>query len=204
MQVGLTVKLVPSPSLKSLIHTGRYFATYSSETGLVTLHTSPPVSLAVPPLALLFVLSAPHSKPVRTLVGVTASQTILLISAILSATAPSLTVVSELSLPLSAPSKMILPVDPMSWVGQLPSDTRAGEGHGVLLSISEEGELAFWAPENDFLSPKVNGAGDCAVAWKCTGKVRTGRKGITRARCSSAKKSCLGGSHLLPLVWTCS
>ncbi|EJF67065.1 hypothetical protein DICSQDRAFT_151429 [Dichomitus squalens LYAD-421 SS1] len=180
-----------------VIDAGRYFATYSSETGLVILHTSPPVSLAVPSLSLLFVLSAPHSQPVRTLVGVTASQTILLVSATLSTTAPSLTLFSELSLPFSTPSKMILPVDPMSWVGQLPSDTRAGERHGVLLSISEEGELAFWAPENDLLVPAVNGVALAAngaaagAAWKCTGKVRTGRKGITRARCSSAKKSCL-------------
>lgn len=178
---------------------GRYFATYSSETGLLTLHTSPPVSLSVPSLTLLFVLSAPHSNPVRTLVGLTTSYTVLLISATLFGPSPSLRLLSEHALPLSAPPKMVLPVDPMAWVGQLGSKADATEGHDVLLSVSEEGELAFWIPEN---VPSVltvngdarvtNGVAKAETVWKCTGKVRTGKKGITMASCSSAKKSCLG------------
>ena len=52
--------------------------------------------------------------------------------------------------------------------------------HDVLLSVSEDGELAFWVPE-------TNGK----MGWRCTGKVRTGRTGFRKVRCSSAKKTAL-------------
>ena len=188
---------------KSIAHSfqnlGRYFATYSSETGLLTLHTSPPASLSVPKLSLLFVLSAPHSVPVRTLIGVTTSRTVLLISATLSGPSHSLMLMSEHALPLSASPKMILPVDPMAWVGQLTSKSDATGDHDVLLSVSEDGELAFWIPENVLSKPTgngdaraTNGVVRAETVWKCTGQVKTGRKGITMASCSSAKKSSLG------------
>ncbi|KAI0756586.1 RAVE protein 1 C terminal-domain-containing protein [Daedaleopsis nitida] len=184
-----------------VIDAGRYFATYVSSTGILTLHTSPSASLHIPGLTLLFVLSAPHSMPVRTLVGVTSTHTILLISATLSDPSPSLTLLSEVSLPLPSPPKLILPVDPMAWVEQNGSgSTQAAQDHDVLLSVSEEGELAFWVPENG-LAPQAASAngksrasnGVCGQdeVWKCTGKVRTGRKGLSMARCSSAKKSAL-------------
>ena len=181
---------------------GHNFATYTSATNALMLHTSPPASLTVPPLTLLFALSAPHSHRVRTLVAVTTTQTILFISASLSGPTPSLALLSETMLPLPSPSKLILPVDPMAWVGQLGSGTRdTSEEHDVLLSVSEDGELAFWVPEGGLTSPTramngnvkvVNGTTKQRAAWKCTGKVRTGRKGFTMARCSSAKKSVLG------------
>ncbi|RPD64989.1 hypothetical protein L227DRAFT_635288 [Lentinus tigrinus ALCF2SS1-6] len=180
-----------------VIDAGRYFATYSSAAGLLTLHTTPPATLPVPSLSLLFVLSAPHSQPVRTLVGVTATQTILLISTTLFPS-PSLTLLSEQSLLLPAPPKIILPVDPMAWVGQIGSGARGtSDKHDVLLSVSEDGELAFWVPGDDASSPTdaLNGTkahnGASNSTWTCTGKVRTGRKGLTMARCSSAKKSVL-------------
>jgi len=53
--------------------------------------------------------------------------------------------------------------------------------HDVLLSVSEEGELAFWTLDEEI-----------ETQWKCTGRVRTSREGITMAKCSSAKKSALG------------
>ena len=53
--------------------------------------------------------------------------------------------------------------------------------HDVLLSISEDGELAFWIPEQE-----AN-----IVKWECTSRVKTGRKDIRMAACSSAKKSVL-------------
>lgn len=60
-----------------------------------------------------------------------------------------------------------------------------GSVNDVLLSVSEEGELAFWA-----LDEEAAAAG--GEPWRCTEKVRTGRKGFKTARCSSAKKSALG------------
>ncbi len=96
---------------------------------------------------------------------------------------------------------MILPVDPMAWVGQLGSGTRGTSlEHDVLLSVSDDGELAFWVPGDDsgertkavdgHSANVLNGAG--TSGWACTGKVRTGRKGVRIAGCSSAKKSVLG------------
>lgn len=65
----------------------------------------------------------------------------------------------------------------------------ASQLHDVLLSVSEEGELAFWVLDEGI----VNGDGaDGTSEWRCTGRVRTGRKGFRKARCSSAKKSALG------------
>ncbi|EIW64094.1 WD repeat-containing protein [Trametes versicolor FP-101664 SS1] len=175
-----------------LVRTGRWPASSGAERVdhfvvldagiLLTLHTSPPATLHVPLITSFFALSPPtHSSPQRTLIGVTASYTIVIISATISGATPSLSLLSESSLPLPAPPKMILPVDPMAWVGQFGTGTRgAAQAHDVLLSVSEDGELAFWVPEG--------GLGD---PWKCTGIVRTGCKGLSMARCSSAKKSVL-------------
>ena len=55
----------------------------------------------------------------------------------------------------------------------------------VLLSVGSDGELMFWVPEG-------KGSG-----WRCTGSVRTGRKKIRMARCSSAKKTVLSTFPLL-------
>ena len=52
--------------------------------------------------------------------------------------------------------------------------------HDVLLSVSEDGELAFWVPETNR-----------KIGWRCTGKVRTYRTGFRKVRCSSAKKTAL-------------
>lgn len=76
------------------------------------------------------------------------------------------------------------------------------EEHDVLLSVSECGELAFWIPQAYVNSNGVEGTNGRANGktghnlggsdWRCTGRVRTERKGFNRARCSSAKKTALG------------
>ncbi|KAI0375421.1 WD repeat-containing protein [Pilatotrama ljubarskyi] len=189
---------------------GRRFVTYSSSNNLLTLRTVPPATLQVPPLTSLFALSSPSvSSPYRTLIGITASYTVVIISATISGDSTSLTLISESSLPLPAPPKRILPVDPMAWVGQYGSGARGvAQVHDVLLSVSEEGELAFWVPEGSLdgqrepatdgqtdrangVAEKMRGREGQKVVWKCTGEVRTGRKGLSMARCSSAKKSVL-------------
>lgn len=73
---------------------------------------------------------------------------------------------------------MIIPVDPMAWTG--PYKSTLAE-HDVLLSVAADGELAFWVPEDG-----------SSAAWRCTGTVKTGRRGLRRACCSSAKKTALG------------
>ena len=63
----------------------------------------------------------------------------------------------------------------MAWSGSIAKEWTLRD---VLLSVSEEGELAFWSLD-------VNGT---AVTngtdheWRCTGIVHTGRKGFSIAR----------------------
>lgn len=100
-------------------------------------------------------------------------------------------------LPVAVPPEWIVPVDPMSW--NPPSDAGQSVGPFGLLpkaitdanrdafvSISPEGELAFWA------AVASNGKNGELPGWRCTGHVRTQRKKITMAQCSSAKKTVLG------------
>jgi hypothetical protein len=89
---------------------------------------------------------------------------------------PSLTLISQTTLPLPSPPAFILPVDPMGWIS---SRGPTAMERDVLLSIGSDGELMFWVPEGK------------RVGWRCTGKVRTGRTNLRMARCSSAKKTVL-------------
>jgi hypothetical protein len=83
---------------------------------------------------------------------------------------------------------MIVPVDPMGW-----SESKAGNEQAVLLSVSKQGDLDFWAHG-------INST----LEWRCTGRVSTGRTDLKLAVCSSAKKSALGMlslpsiPHLIP------
>lgn len=103
--------------------------------------------------------------------------------------------------------KFIIPVDPMGWTDLYHTGTGvSNRAQGdALLSVSQDGELVFWAPE-DQLSPSSSRPDSRSRAreetdpipkpnqsfWKCTGTVRTGRKGLRIAACSSTKKSVLG------------
>jgi hypothetical protein len=71
----------------------------------------------------------------------------------------------------------ILPVDPMGW-SFAPANSQ--ESHDSLLSISQSGVLAFWT---------ITADGD----WRATGRVHTHKRSIKLAKCSTAKKSALGG-----------
>jgi hypothetical protein len=103
--------------------------------------------------------------------------------------------------------KFIIPVDPMGWTDLYHTGTIGLNQAQVdaLLSVNEDGELAFWAPE-DQLSPSSSRSDSRSIAreevdpilkptqpfWKRTGTVRTGRKSLRIAACSSTKKSVLG------------
>jgi len=148
---------------------GRTFATYTATSNIVTLHSTPAKSIPVPALNYLF--SMPSKNEHKSIFGITPDFSIIEIRAS-HFPSPSLTIHSQTCLPLLSPAcatKMILPVDPMAWAIGIQRD--------VLLSVSEIGELAFWVPEEN--------------GWRCTGKVKTGRTGIRRASCSSAKKTAL-------------
>lgn len=174
---------------------GKSVATYSANTHLLTLRSfraaNQPTTLVLPILASLF--SLPTSGTHESIIGITPTFSIVHVIFTPSSAGGMITQHSHHHLPPGPAGKIkkILPVDPMAW-----SRTRGDQGewsaHDVLLSVSEEGELAFWVLEED-LGRADNGAGSVdGNEWRCTGKVRTGRKGFSRARCSSAKKSALG------------
>jgi hypothetical protein len=124
----------------------------------------------LPPMRDFFSLPS-HSRH-ESILGITTN---LAVVHILVSDQSTLTLHSHTVLPLSSPPMLIIPVDPMGWAEQ-----------AVLLSVSELGELAFWATEVDSGS-----------TWKCTGKVRTGRTGLRLAACSPTKKSALGLASLI-------
>ncbi|KAJ6604501.1 RAVE protein 1 C terminal-domain-containing protein [Mycena vulgaris] len=146
---------------------GRSHATYSATDGILTLSSESQTVLPLPPISSLF--SLPSKEGQETIVGITLDFSIVQVHV-----NPGLTLFSHNSLPIRTP-KMILPVDPMAW-----GMRREWVTHDVLLSVSELGELAFWVPDES--SPPE---------WRCTGSVKTHRAGISRARCSSAKKTAL-------------
>ena len=126
------------------------------------------------------------------------------------ATQASLELTSVTRLPLGDHEypnlKSIVPVDPMGWTDLYHSGTRPSNQAqaDALLSVNQDGELVFWAPE-DQPSPSSSRPDSRSKVrevdpipkpkqsfWKRTGTVRTGRKGLRIAACSSTKKSVLG------------
>ncbi|KAI9461002.1 RAVE protein 1 C terminal-domain-containing protein [Lactarius psammicola] len=160
-----------------VLNGGRSFATFSNATCLLTLHTTPELTISLPPISSLFSLPSRNGAPYECIYAITAdlAPTICHIHAV-SGGLPSLSVVSQTALPLPSPVAFILPVDPMGWISS--RDTAAME-RDVLLSVGRDGELMFWVPDG-------NGTG-----WRRTGRLRTGRTSIRMARCSSAKKTVL-------------
>ncbi|KAH9064341.1 RAVE protein 1 C terminal-domain-containing protein [Lactarius vividus] len=156
---------------------GRSFATFSNATCLLTLHTTPELTLSLPPISSLFSLPSRNSAPYECIYAIAAdlAPTIFHIHA-MSGGLPSLSMISQTALPLPSPVAFILPVDPMGWIS---SRDTAGMERDVLLSVGRDGELMFWVPDG-------NGTG-----WRRTGRLRTGRTNIRMARCSSAKKTVL-------------
>lgn len=194
-----------------LRHIGKNLVTYSKSSNILALHGKISATLVVPDFVFLFTLpssSVNNEQSDKTfLVGITSEHTIVLISIDYSQhsspTAKSnsiLSVHSQTRLPLDTPPKLILPVDPMAWVTDYHTGSYNNtQEHDVLLSISEDGELAFWVPGDDMFAngvrPSTTNVVDSKPNWRCTGRVRTGRRGFNRAACSSAKKSVLSEFH---------
>ncbi|KAG8940912.1 regulator of (H+)-ATPase in vacuolar membrane [Tulasnella sp. 424] len=202
-----------------LFDEGRTIALYSSESQTLfvkhfphdpTLY--PPPEQPDPPITASISLKT-ASKPVlfslpniqgRTPIAcATLSETSLIYVGIVKSDDGSkhvgLTLQPTKSLPVAVPPEWIVPVDPMSW--NPPSDASQSLGplgllpkpitdanRDAFVSISPEGELSFWA------ATASNGSESAArdlPGWRCTGMVRTQRKKITMAQCSSAKKTVL-------------
>ena len=149
--------------------------TYTKDDGILTLHSSLPQTLTIPDLDSLFTLPSPSGY--EHVFGIASDFTIVQ----LQATDTALVIQSQHRLPLSYTPRFILPVDPMAW-----GHSRDWMEHDVLLSVSEDGELAFWVPETNR-----------KIGWRCTGKVRTYRTGFRKVRCSSAKKTALSKLNIM-------
>ncbi|KDQ63425.1 hypothetical protein JAAARDRAFT_169243 [Jaapia argillacea MUCL 33604] len=163
-----------------VLERGNSFATYSASDNSLTLHSDPPATITLPPIISLFTIpSIDHTAIVAT----TAEFSVIHIQVSYLPT-PSLDMHSHSSLPLPSPPRLVLPVDPMAW--SEPSNSNGISERDIILSVSDQGELAFWGFDKG-----------SSLGWRCTGKVKTGRTGIRMARCSSAKKSVLvvPGSH---------
>ncbi|KAL0951404.1 hypothetical protein HGRIS_008099 [Hohenbuehelia grisea] len=182
-----------------VLYGGKTFATYTLSDGSLTLHSDPPSTLTGLP-SIISLFSMPSEAGGESIFAVASDHSILHITILGQPDEPwlsplpepegssaplSLKVHSHSSLPLSSPPQFIVPVDPMAW-GLAQGDSKWVQ-HDILLSISEDGELAFWVTEENHGGDKANGL----AGWRCTGRVRTGRRGVKRVCCSSAKKSGL-------------
>jgi hypothetical protein len=147
------------------------FATYSYLDSVLTLHSTPPVTLSLPHVSSLF--SLPSHGIHNSIIGVTPDMSVIHVhisdTRILSSS-------SCKALPISSPPIMIIPVDPMGW-----TEHQTWSEQAILLSVSKQGDLEFWSHE-------VVSTQD----WKCIGRISTGRTNLKLAVCSSAKKSALG------------
>ncbi|KAK7059134.1 regulator of (H+)-ATPase in vacuolar membrane [Paramarasmius palmivorus] len=174
---------------------GDTFATFSKLYSTLTLHTQPPATLDLPQITSLFTL--PSNSGHDSIIGVTDDLSIVHVdiesnpSSAAGESPLRLILHSHDRLPVSfSPSTMIIPVDPMAWGQHHP-----WVEYDALLSISESGELAFWRPDKQKgmqSTPKTsNGPRSLCNEWRCTGRVKTARRDIKKARCSSAKKTAL-------------
>ena len=206
------------PGSDQSLRSGRSFATYNKISSLLTLHSDPPSTLKIPTVGSLFTTVINEQTYV---LGITPDYLIvqILINIPISphsstpippsppTTPTSLELMSVTKLPLGdydqPDLKFIIPVDPMGWTDLYCTRTTASNKTQVdaLLSVNEDGDLAFWAPA-DQPSPSSSRSdsrseGDPVPKpsqsfWKRTGTVRTGRKSLRIAACSSTKKSVLG------------
>ncbi|WVO14859.1 hypothetical protein L204_102498 [Cryptococcus depauperatus] len=131
---------------------------------------------------------------------------------------PSINLLSHYRLPLDATPKLILPVDPMGWHQSVIDWETNTPLQDMIVTISEYGDLEFWTPKlgQHLANADVNEADNhvlqhpdqaCEInldydhqgraskrddeLWSRTGMVRTGRKNVVQARCSSRKKTVL-------------
>ncbi|GJE87639.1 RAVE protein 1 C terminal-domain-containing protein [Phanerochaete sordida] len=187
----------------AVLQGGQYFVTYSKSSSIITLRSAHAItssSLEVPPIVSLFPLPSSEGSSVP-FIAITETYTVLIFAATLPTplSTPSdkpdisLSLHSETSLPITAPLKALVPVDPMAW--SIPGRIKTYVGsHDILLSVEENGNLGFWIPD---VSVRP-------ASWKCTGHVKTNRTEIIMAACSSAKKTilvCKAGDGQELTIW---
>lgn len=125
---------------------------------------------------------------------------------------PEITLFSKYRLPVEdAEPALVLPVDPMGWHQSVIDWKSMSTLQDVIVTVSKRGVLEFWSPElghhfgmesnhNDHVHSNgdTNGHQSETKPWYRTSVVRTGRNGVSKARCSSRKKTVLGESSSPP------
>jgi len=192
----------------------------------LTLHSDPPWILKIPTVESLFTAAINGQTHI---LGITSDYLIVQVLAnvpdtyLTSPLSPTSTLSSspttQASLELTSVTrlplgdheysnlKFIVPVDPMGRTDLYHPGTRPlnQAQADALLSANQDGELAFWAPDEQTSPPSSRPDSRSKAKeevdpipkpnqsfWKRTGTVRTGRKGLRIAACSSTKKSVLG------------
>ncbi|EMD42152.1 hypothetical protein CERSUDRAFT_110689 [Gelatoporia subvermispora B] len=200
-------------NLMTVLVQGEHCIVYNASMSHLTLHSTsadstPPV-LSVPPLVALFSFPLPlletgaspymQSEEIPHVMGITVNHEMLLFRIALPSPAassrPSVTLKRMQPLPLSIPPAVILPVDPMAWSNPYGGNNNLGADsiHDVLISISHEGDLAFWTCTRSE-SVSLNNQREeeqARVSWQCTGRVHTRRQDFRKVACSSAKKTVI-------------
>ena len=145
-----------------------------------------PITLTIPQTLTNLFLIPPNYDVLTYLVGITSSFDIVQIHVQHPPEEPKVYIDSTSRLPENVKPVAVLPVDPMEW---------AVREKDLLLSVDEDGGLQFWVPDVQIDSNKRGRRGqqkEKDLAWRCTGSVNSGRKGLVKASCSSTKKSALG------------
>jgi hypothetical protein len=103
---------------------------------------------------------------------------------------PKPTLVSAYALPFSVdrdPPAFVLAVDPMGWHQSVIDWKARTPLQDMLAVVGMNGELTYWTPRLD------GGGGEGAdKPWMRTGRVKTGRRLMLLAKCSSRKKTAMG------------
>ncbi|TDL28114.1 hypothetical protein BD410DRAFT_870276 [Rickenella mellea] len=177
----------PAAAHVVVLDNGKRVLLYNEASQTLSLQPAEPATvLVVPKLASLFCL--PSNESNTSVIGITPDCDIVHIRVSgISITPPAMKMYAQTRLPLQTPPKMIMPVDPMAWsdASRDASKNTDERKHDVLLSVTEDGELSYW------VAKAAGHPNEGYDSWFCTGSVRTGRRGMRMARCSSAKKSAL-------------
>ena len=170
---------------------GGSVAIYTPSQNTLTVHmqdVANPITLTIPQTLTNLFLIPPNYGVLTYLVGITSSFDIVQIHVQHPPKEPKVYIDSISLLPENVKPVTILPVDPMEW---------AVREKDLLLSVGEDGGLQFWVPDAQ-IDPNERGRRGLQtrknLAWRCTGSVNSGRRGLFKARCSSTKKSVLGAS----------
>lgn len=109
-----------------------------------------------------------------------------------------MTLISNSTLPIDGGGtpRFVLPVDPMGWHQSTVDWETDTPLQDMVVTVTDEGVIEFWTPKlGQHLTgqrrSKVDG-NDPNAAWARSSVVRTERKNVVKARCSSRKKTVLG------------